>query len=124
MNVKFPRSRDQAPWAWGLEGLKPLNVWERFSPSYEAQAERLMRGIEHLGLCPVVAGAGSEDGEFMAASRPDSNETVFFFHLENPANAKALSKIPDARLQEWILSELSNTAPPEGHSAKSVRWRR
>lgn len=124
MDVKFPRARDQASWAWGLKGSKPVNVWERFSPSYEAQAERLMRGLEHLGLCPVIAGAGSEDGEFVAASRPGGDGTAFFFHLEDPANAKTLSEIPDARLKEWILGELSNAAPAERHPAGPARRRR
>ena len=37
-----PRPRDDEPFAWGLSGPHPVEIWERFSPAYEAQLERLI----------------------------------------------------------------------------------
>ena len=88
MTMRFPRSPDRKGRAWGPSGGKPAEIWERFSPDYEAQAERLARAIEARGLTARLGGAGSEDGEYLAALR--DGELVMLQHLEDPAEARAL----------------------------------
>ena len=39
MKTKFPRPRDNEPFAWGLSGPEPVEIWERFSPAYVSIAE-------------------------------------------------------------------------------------
>lgn len=53
--IKFPRRRDKKPHAWGLSGKTPKEVWERFSPSYEVQLERLVKVLEKKDLLLILA---------------------------------------------------------------------
>ena len=59
MTLRFPRSPDRKGRAWGPSGGKPAEIWERFSPDYEAQAERLgVADRVHLpGVPPRRTGA-------------------------------------------------------------------
>ena len=89
---QFPRTDDGAGWAWGLDGETPAEVWERFSPAYEAQAERVMRAVAARGLTPSIDGAGSEDGEFVAGQDP-AGTNVLLVLLEEPASAREIAGV-------------------------------
>ncbi len=101
-SITFPRPRDNERFAWGLTGSEPVEIWERFSPAYEAQLERLVTLLEDMEFTPIVGGAGSEDGEYVRAEYRHSDEIVFFYHLENPADARFLSSLNDEQMREWI----------------------
>ena len=101
-DVIFPRRPDGEPWAWGLSGAEPVEIWERFSPAYEAQAERLFAVLRALGFAPAFGGAGSEDGEYIRAEHNTSDRSVFFYHLEDPADARHVASLDDAALRNWI----------------------
>ncbi|ARJ68506.1 hypothetical protein [Paracoccus contaminans] len=101
MSASFPRAPDGEPHAWGLTGSRPEQVWERFSPAYEAQAERLVRALEARGWQVFLGGAGSEDGEYVAARRGDG-QSLFLCHLEEPAEARAIAALDDAALARWL----------------------
>ena len=98
---QFPRSDDGAGWAWGLDGETPAEVWERFSPAYEAQAERVMHAVAARGLTPSIDGAGSEDGEFIAGQDRAGNY-VLLVHLEEPASAREIAALDEPGLQAWL----------------------
>ncbi|WP_099827503.1 hypothetical protein [Oceaniglobus indicus] len=101
--LTFPRPRDDERWAWGLSGPEPVEVWERFSPAYEAQLERLTSILIDMGFSPTIGGAGSEDGEYVRAEHDDSDRIVFFYHLEDPADANVLAALnDDDALRDWI----------------------
>ena len=104
MTLQFPRRPDRKGRAWGPSGGKPAEIWERFSPGYEAQAERLARAIEARGLTARLGGAGSEDGEYLAALR--DGELVMLQHLEDPAEARRLAALDDAALEAMLDERL------------------
>ena len=101
--ISFPRQRDDEPFAWGLSGSDPVEIWERFSPSYEAQLERLITALRELGFAPAIGGSGSEDGEYIRAEYEGNSRIVFFHHLEDPADARFLSSLDDKSLRNWIV---------------------
>lgn len=101
MSVSFPRVKDAHPPAWQHEGPEPVHPWERFSPAYEAQAERLVRALEARDFRVEFGGAGSEDGEFVAAADKAGNY-VFLVHLEEPDTGEMLADLDETGLQEWI----------------------
>lgn len=103
MKTSFPRPRDNEPFAWGLSGPEPVEIWERFSPAYETQLERLMVTLSELGFTPTIGGAGSEDGEYIRAEYNDNDRIVFFYHLEDPADARFLSSLDEESLRSWIV---------------------
>ncbi len=103
MSLKFPRERDDEPFAWGLSRTEPVEIWERFSPAYEAQLERLVTVLRELGFDPFVGGAGSEDGEYVRAAYTADDRIVFFQHLEDPAEAMFLKSLGDDALRAWIV---------------------
>ena len=103
MKPCFPRPRDNEPFAWGLSGSEPVEIWERFSPAYEAQLERLFITLNKLGFTPTIGGAGSEDGEYVRAEYNDNDRIVFFYHLEDPADARFVSSLDDDDLRSWIV---------------------
>ncbi|WP_108485014.1 hypothetical protein [Oceaniglobus ichthyenteri] len=103
VGVNFPRSRDGEPFAWGLSGPEPVEIWERFSPAYEAQLERLVSTLQELGFAPAVGGAGSEDGEYVRAEYLANSRVVFFYHLEDPADARFIAALNDDDLRRWII---------------------
>ncbi|TNF20662.1 MAG: hypothetical protein EP318_09765 [Rhodobacteraceae bacterium] len=100
--IRFPRPRDSEPFAWGLSGPAPVEIWERFSPAYEAQLERLILALGELGFAPAIGGAGSEDGEYVRAEYPADARIVFFHHLEDPADARFIASLDDSALRGWI----------------------
>lgn len=103
MKPCFPRPRDNEPFAWGLSGSEPVEIWERFSPAYEAQLERLIKTLNELGFTPSIGGSGSEDGEYVRAEYSDDDRIVFFHHLEDPADARFVSSLDDDDLRSWIV---------------------
>ena len=111
MTVTFPRQPDDEPHAWGLTGGKPRKVWERFSPTYEAQAERLVRAVEARGWTVHLGGAGSEDGEYLWAERPGHHSTLLC-HLEEPAGARFLAALDADALDRWLDGELPPPVDP------------
>lgn len=110
MTMIFPRPRDNEPHAWGLEGDAPAHVWERFSPAYEALAERLVRALEARGYRVSMEGAGSEDGEFILVQAPDRDgpdSYALMCHLEDPNEANALAPLDAAGIEAWIDEVIS-----------------
>ena len=103
MEISFPRPRDNEPFAWGLSGPEPVEVWERFSPAYEAQLERLIITLGELGFTPTIGGSGSEDGEYIRAEYNDNSRIVFFYHLEDPADARFVASLDEKALRNWIV---------------------
>ncbi|WP_323038040.1 hypothetical protein [Pararhodobacter sp.] len=103
MDITFPRPRDREPFAWGLSGPEPVELWERFSPAYESQLERLIVTLRDLGFHPTIGGAGSEDGEYIRAPYANNARIVFFYHLEDPADARFVASLDDAALRAWIV---------------------
>ncbi|MDO5704662.1 MAG: hypothetical protein Q4G49_06245 [Paracoccus sp. (in: a-proteobacteria)] len=101
MTSPFPRQPDGAPFAWGLSGDTPQTIWERFSPAYEAQAERLWHSVTAMGLVPVLGGAGDQDGEYVAIADA-TGEWLHLFHLEDPAEAQELAVLDDAALADLL----------------------
>ncbi|MCI2394822.1 hypothetical protein [Aliiroseovarius sediminis] len=102
--ITFPRRRDNEAWAWGLSGPEPVEIWERFSPAYEAQLERLFSVLRDMGFSPAVGGAGSEDGEYVRAVYTADERIVFFYHLEDPADARFVASLDDDDLRDWITN--------------------
>ncbi|AUM73764.1 hypothetical protein [Paracoccus jeotgali] len=102
-NITFPRPRDDEPFAWGLSGPEPREIWERFSPAYEAQLERLVTTLRGMGFSPTIGGAGSEDGEYVRAEYDQNSRVVFFYHLEDPADARFIASLDDEALRAWIV---------------------
>lgn len=105
MTTIFPRPRDAEPHAWGLEGDTPAHVWERFSPAYEALAERLVRALEARGYRVSLGGAGSEDGEYLLVQHPDRDgpdSYVLMCHLEDPSEAQPLDALDAGGIEAWI----------------------
>lgn len=125
MTVTFPRAPDAEGWAWGLDGPSPIQVWERHSPRYEAQAERIVRALEARGLVVCLAGAGSQDGEYVLV-RNGVGGLRFFAHLEDPAVAERFEAADDAQLSDWIaafVAEIRTGAggpDPQGGSDQGV----
>ncbi|MDO5613338.1 MAG: 3-keto-5-aminohexanoate cleavage protein [Paracoccus sp. (in: a-proteobacteria)] len=105
MTPSFPRTPDALPHAWGLTGDVPVEIWERFSPAYEAQAERLVRAIAAQGYAAAFGGAGSEDGEFVAITR--AGKAVALIHLEHPDEAQELAAMDDAALAAWLAKSVA-----------------
>ncbi|PVA09179.1 hypothetical protein DC366_14820 [Pelagivirga sediminicola] len=103
MDITFPRPRDNEPFAWGLSGPEPVQIWERFSSAYEAQLERLVSTLSDLGFSPAIGGSGSEDGEYVRAEYEGNSRIVFFHHLEDPADARFISSLDDRALRDWIV---------------------
>lgn len=103
MKTSFPRPRDNEPFAWGLSGPEPVEIWERFSPAYEAQLERLFTALSELGFTPAIGGSGSEDGEYVRAEYSRSDRIVFFHHLEDPADARFVASLGEDALRDWIV---------------------
>lgn len=101
MTTPFPRPRDAHPPAWQHDGPEPVHPWERFSPAYEAQAERMVRGLEARGFRVEFGGAGSEDGEFVTAVDA-AGDYVLLVHLEDPDTGEMLADLDEAGLNEWI----------------------
>lgn len=101
--ISFPRPRDNEPFAWGLSGPEPVEIWERFSPAYEAQLERLIKTLGELGFSPAIGGSGSEDGEYIRAEYDKNSRIVFFYHLEDPADARFVSSLDEKSLRDWIV---------------------
>lgn len=85
----FPRQNDGHPPAWGLRGARPYLIWERFSPAYETQAERLWHACAALGLTPALEWAGSEEGEALLG-RDAAGEIALLLRLEEPDEAQRL----------------------------------
>ncbi|WP_113912895.1 hypothetical protein [Roseovarius dicentrarchi] len=79
-----------------------MEIWERFSPAYEAQLERLVEILRDLGFAPAIGGSGSEDGEYVRAEYDSNSRVVFFYHLEDPADARFIASLDDAALRDWI----------------------
>ncbi|WP_439271085.1 hypothetical protein [Pseudochrobactrum sp. HB0163] len=101
-NCVFPRSDDGKGWAWGLKAAQPTEVWERFSPAYEAQAELLLAALALLWPDVTLDWAGSEDGE-AAVARAADGTVKFCYHLEDPQAAMELAQaIADDRLDEFF----------------------
>ncbi|MDO5648142.1 hypothetical protein [Paracoccus sp. (in: a-proteobacteria)] len=98
----FPRQPDGEPYAWGLSGDAPETIWERFSPLYESQADRLWCAIDGMGLTPVMGGAGDQDGEYIAIADA-SGEWLHLFHLEDPSEAQELAALTDAGLRDLLI---------------------
>lgn len=95
----FPRPDDGAqagPGVW--TATPPRSPGERFSPAYEAQAERVMQTVAALGMTPSIDGAGSEDGEFVAGQDPAGNN-VLLVHREEPASAREIAALDDGGLR-------------------------
>ena len=97
----FPRQTDDLPHAFGLEGEAPQHVWERFSPAYESQAERIWHALEAAGLTPEFGGAGSEDGEYLTGIDA-TGEYVVLIHLEDPQEAKRLEGLDDEAMARLV----------------------
>lgn len=100
--MEFPRADDGLGWAYGLQGARPEQVWERFSPAYETQAEALLAAIDAAGYLAVIDWAGSEDGE-AAIGLNETDEIALLFHLEDPVEAKLIAQaIAQGRLAQLI----------------------
>ncbi|EAB1659414.1 hypothetical protein QAA20_004141 [Salmonella enterica] len=104
MSVIFPRLDDRKGHAWGLSETKPETVWERFSPAYEAQLERLIRVLENHGFKVSVDGAGSEDGEYVMACHDDGRQ--LFQHMEEPSEALRIFAMDYETLVRWLIKGL------------------
>lgn len=103
--ISFPRRRDNEKFAWGLSGTEPLEIWERFSPAYEAQLERLVLTLTEMGFSPTIGGSGSEDGEYVRAEYNANSRIVFFYHLEDPSDARFISSLDGDALRDWITED-------------------
>lgn len=118
----FPRPRDDLTPAWGLLGDEPATIWERFSPLYEAQAERLWKELAALSLEPALEWAGSQDGEAIIG-RDTDGEIIVLFHLEDPKEAQMLEKAIDGgELMATIIRTIRETAYEAGlHAAGNAQ---
>lgn len=105
----FPRTPDGAGHAWGFTGTTPLEIWERFSPAYEAQAERLARAYAAAGFRAELSGAGSEDGEFVVGV-DTQGQYHGLTHLEDPAEARAWAEMDDQALAAFLAERLAGCA--------------
>ncbi|WP_152988152.1 hypothetical protein [Paracoccus sp. MKU1] len=99
--MKFPRDHDNKPAAWRLSGKRPEKVWERFSPSYETQLERMVKLLEKKRFSVEIRGAGSEDGEYISAIRQSPYRSIFRM-LEDPREALFISEMDDNELEDWL----------------------
>ena len=100
--LTFPRPDDGLPRAYVMTGDTPVEVWERFSPAYEAQAEAVLGAIAEAGYTAVLDWAGSEDGE--AAIGLDEDDRIgVLFHLEDPLDARLIAQaIAKGRLAQLV----------------------
>lgn len=113
----FPRADDGLGHAWGLAGAAPEAVWERFSASYEAQAEALWHAFAARGWRVALEWAGSEDGEAIIA-RDQGGDIVLLYHLEDPAEAERLRAARESgRLDAFIKASLSETDEESNRSS-------
>lgn len=100
--LTFPRTDDGLGWAWGLSGDTPVEIWERFSPAYEAQAEAVLEEISAQGWLAVLDWAGEQDGE-AAIGLDDQDHIALVLHLEDPAEAQLIAQaIRDGNLPDLI----------------------
>lgn len=100
--VVFPRKDDGLGWAYQLQGGQPEQVWERFSPGYETQAEAVLNAIADLGLTALIDWAGSEDGE-AAIGLNDNDQIAVLFQLEDPVEARLIAQaIEEGRLAQLV----------------------
>ncbi|PIE09937.1 MAG: hypothetical protein CSA72_09955 [Rhodobacterales bacterium] len=100
--MKFPRLDDGEGWAWGLRGDAPVEIWERFSPAYEAQAEAVCDAVRAMGLTPMIGGGGSEDGEYVMGT-DETGVAQFLIHLEEPQAAEAIAQAKaEGRLHAYL----------------------
>ncbi|MFB2531863.1 hypothetical protein ACEYYB_11560 [Paracoccus sp. p4-l81] len=100
--ISFPREDDGLGWAWGLSGDTPTEVWERFSPAYEAQAEAVLAEISAQGWLAVLDWAGEQDGE-AAIGLTDDDHIALILHLEDPVEARLIeSAIRDGSLPALV----------------------
>ena len=126
----FPRTPDGKPHAWGLKGKVPAEIWERFSPAYEAQARTVWSAFAALGYDPALEWAGSEDGEAIIGreARPRPRRTasiVVLFHLENPQEAVRLQQaIAGGRLKALIADEIRQSEAEAAHARRQDTRRR
>lgn len=96
----FPRVPDGLPDA-------PDNHELRFSPTYEARAERLWDVIDQLGYRPSLEWAGSEDGEAIVA-RSDDDTVLVVIDLEDPDQQQTIDVLIQSRgLVRWLELELA-----------------
>lgn len=104
--LTFPRPDDGLPRAYQMRGDSPVEVWERFSPAYEAQAEAVLAAIDAAGYTAVLDWAGSEDGE-AAIGLTEDDEIAILLHLEEPAEARLIQMaIAQGRLDAFIREAL------------------
>lgn len=104
--VTFPRQEDERGWAWGLKGAEPMEIWERFSPAYEAQAEMLLSALACRWSEVGLDWAGSQDGE-AAIAKHDDGTLAFCHHLEDPQAARELADaIVHDRLDEFLNTRM------------------
>lgn len=104
--LTFPRVDDGLGWAGGLSGDTPVEIWERFSPAYEAQAEAVLAAIDAAGYTAVLDWAGSEDGE-VAIGLTEADEIAILLHLEDPAEAGLIQMaLAQGRLDAFIREAL------------------
>lgn len=106
----FPRPDDGLSHAWGLSGPTPVEIWERFSPAYEAQAADLWDAFAARGWAPALEWAGGQDGEAIIGrdAADDPGEIVCLFHLEDPQVAQSLAAARSAgKLDAEIDQELN-----------------
>lgn len=103
----FPRpderpGHSRAPASEELEG-----VFERFSLTYEAQAEAVWDALEEKDLKVWITGAGDEGGETICAGRA-YDDAALVVHLEDPNEALAIAAARSAgKLDEYIASALA-----------------
>lgn len=64
--------------------------------------ERLVLALDELGFTPAIGGSGSQDGEYVRAEYADNSRIVFFYHLEDPADARFIASLDDKSLRDWI----------------------
>lgn len=96
----FPRKPDGLRDAWPGE-------LGRFTPTYEARAETLWQAVEHIGLVPELAWAGSEDGEALIVTEQPGGDLVWLAHLEDPNEQAELDRhIVDGDLLNWIRAQI------------------
>lgn len=103
--MTFPRRDDGKGWAWGLRGESPQEVWERFSTTYEAQAEEVLSAIAALGFRAELDFAGSEDGE-SALGLTEDGDIAVYLPLEDPVEAKLIASARSQGALEDHLKKL------------------
>lgn len=103
--MTFPREDDGKGWAWGLRAEAPRELWERFSPAYEAQAQAVLAAISALGYEARLDFAGSEDGE-CALGRDAAGDIAIYVPLEDPVEARLLAQVFAAGAQDGLKQHL------------------